>query len=405
MEMQPGFTLWMTGMSGAGKSTLARYIASRLPLIGRRVELLDGPDVEALFPEVPRASNRERLEHATRALGWAARLLTRNGVISIVTSLSPYRDSREEVRRGIGRFVEVMVDAPWEKLVERDPRGLYKQIEKGEITDIIGYHEPYETNSHPEIKVDTGGEESVEDLGRFVFERLFGHGFLSRRERDVLINGGTLEPDEEEVETIDAEEAREEVIARAEAAAQAAAATTVVLKRPAPAAETAQARPAKAAKPAKEPARAAKAAEAPAAVAEAAAPAAKKPAAKPARTASAAKPAKAPEAVAAPKATKAAKAPKVADKAPKAAAKPPRATPAAKAAKAPKAAAKVAKAPAKAPAKAAAKAPRKAPAAKTPAKAPAASRPAAKAKAAPKTARPVVAARKAAPARQAAARR
>jgi len=225
MEMQPGFTLWLTGMSGAGKSTLARYIASRLPLIGRRVELLDGPEVEALFPEEPRASAREQLEHSTRALGWAAKLLTRNGVIAIVTSLSPYRESREEVRKEIGRFVEVMVEAPWEKLLERDHRGFYKQGVSGAVTDIIGYHEPYQTNTDPEIKVDTGVTESVEELGREVFERLFNHGFLSRRERDVLINGGTLDRGhEEEEEEIDAEEARHEMIERrlrAEAAARA----------------------------------------------------------------------------------------------------------------------------------------------------------------------------------------
>lgn len=164
MERQPGFTLWLTGESGAGKSTLASYLASRLPLIGRRVELLDGPEVERLFPQEPRESNREKLEHATRALGWAAGLLTRNGVIAVVASLSPYRAVREEVRRSIGRFVEVEVTASLEKLIERDPRGIYKRLD--EYQDVIGYHAPYETNTNPEIRVDTSVADSVEELGR-----------------------------------------------------------------------------------------------------------------------------------------------------------------------------------------------------------------------------------------------
>ncbi|WP_373045142.1 adenylyl-sulfate kinase [Vulgatibacter sp.] len=279
MEMQPGFTLWLTGMSGAGKSTLARYIASRLPLIGRRVELLDGPEVEALFPEVPRASAKEQLEHSTRSLGWAAKLLTRNGVIAIVTSLSPYKESREEVRKAIGRFVEVEVNAPWEQLVERDHRGFYKRGTAGEITDIIGYHEPYETNTNPEIKVDTGTTTDEEKLGAHVFERLFSHGFLSRKERDVLINGGTLDFDDEDEAEVeqDAEEARAELIERrvaAEAAARAAAAgeakSGAKAVKPAKAAKVARAKAAPVAAPAPE-AKAPKAARQ--AVAKAAAPA------------------------------------------------------------------------------------------------------------------------------------
>jgi adenylylsulfate kinase len=47
-------------------------------------------------------------------------LLSRNGVIAMVAAISPYRETREQVKRKIRNFVEVFVDCPIEVLAMRD---------------------------------------------------------------------------------------------------------------------------------------------------------------------------------------------------------------------------------------------------------------------------------------------
>src|SRR5581483_5724757 len=59
-------------------------------------------------------------------IGYVARLLTRNGVATICCPISPYRETRDRVRRMIGEFVEVYVHATVEEIAaHRDPKGLY----------------------------------------------------------------------------------------------------------------------------------------------------------------------------------------------------------------------------------------------------------------------------------------
>lgn len=185
-----GFTLWFTGMSGAGKRTLARFVSKRFSLLGRRWELLEGAGLGDLFPESPDATLEIR-DRNTRSLGWAAELLTRNGVITLVAAVSPHREVRDELRKRIGRFAEVFVDCPFETLLLRDAEGVYKRALAGELENVVGVQAPYEPPLQPEAVVHTGTA-PVEEQANQLFERLYHHGFLSRTERDVLI--GALPP-------------------------------------------------------------------------------------------------------------------------------------------------------------------------------------------------------------------
>ena len=187
METQQGFTLWLTGMSGAGKSALASYLVGRLPLVGRRVELLDASELGDLAPDAPHTGREER-DRTVRLLGWVAKLLTRNGTIPVVAAISPHREVRDDQRRQIGRFFEVMVECPFEILMERDTNGIYRRALAGEIEDVVGVQTPYEPPQQPEAVVDMARGD-VEAAAAEIFEKLASHGYLTRQERDVLVNG------------------------------------------------------------------------------------------------------------------------------------------------------------------------------------------------------------------------
>jgi len=187
METQQGFTLWLTGMSGAGKSALATYLVKRLPLVGRRVELLDPTELGDLAPDGPDATGEER-DRTVRLLGWVAKLLTRNGTVPVVASVSPNREVRDDQRRQIGRFFEVMVECPFEILMERDTKGIYRRALAGELQNVVGVQAPYEPPLLPEAVADMAAGD-VEAAAAEIFEKLASHGYITRHEREVLLNG------------------------------------------------------------------------------------------------------------------------------------------------------------------------------------------------------------------------
>ncbi len=182
-----GFTIWFTGMSGAGKSTLAQYIAKRLLTIGRRVEVLDGDEVRENLSKGLGFSKEDRDTNIKR-IGFVAKLLTRNDTIAISAAISPYRDARDNVRKEVKRFVEVFVDCPLEKLMERDVKGLYKKALAGEIKNFTGIDDPYEPPTHAEVVV-RSDTEKVEESANKIFQSLVDLKYIGPTEFGKLTGG------------------------------------------------------------------------------------------------------------------------------------------------------------------------------------------------------------------------
>jgi adenylyl-sulfate kinase len=174
-ERPRGFVLWMTGLPASGKSTLAGLIKKKLESeYGRYVELLDGDEVRKGLSSDLGLSREDREEHARR-VSYLAKVLARNGVISVVALISPYRSSRQRAREliGEGDFVEVYVKASLATCEKRDPKGLYARARRGEIDNMTGIQDPYEAPIFPEIVVDTekatpeaSAEELIDSLAR-----------------------------------------------------------------------------------------------------------------------------------------------------------------------------------------------------------------------------------------------
>jgi adenylylsulfate kinase len=93
-----GLTIWFTGLSGAGKTTISAEVARILRNRGLKVEVLDGDIVRQNLTRDLGFSRADRDENIRR-IGFVAQLLTRNGVVVLVSAISPYQDVRQEVRQ------------------------------------------------------------------------------------------------------------------------------------------------------------------------------------------------------------------------------------------------------------------------------------------------------------------
>jgi adenylylsulfate kinase len=185
-----GFTVWFSGMSGAGKSTLAAALANRLRRLGKTVEVLDGGEAEQ-FLNVGHGQNKDERNLEARKLTWVCKLVTRGGGIVLQAAIdSPYRETRDDARRQIGRFAEVFVESPIETLIQRDKTGRYKKALAGELKNLVGITEPYEPPQHPEVIVDTSKstvDEAVEHiLGQLVAQRLLDPAMAAMKGRPKI---------------------------------------------------------------------------------------------------------------------------------------------------------------------------------------------------------------------------
>lgn len=160
-----GFVVWLTGLSGAGKTTLAERLSSRLRDGGAKVEMLDGDIARARLSPGLGFSREDRDLHVRR-IGFIGELLSRNGVIVVVALISPYRETREEVKSKVAHFVEVFVDCPIAVLAERDVKGLYKKALAGELSHFTGVSDPYEPPLVPDVLVHSDRESIEESLDR-----------------------------------------------------------------------------------------------------------------------------------------------------------------------------------------------------------------------------------------------
>jgi adenylylsulfate kinase len=184
-----GFTVWFTGLSGAGKSTVAEMLYHEFQVRQMKTEILDGDVVRQNLSKGLGFSKEDRDTNVLR-IGFVAELLTRNGVATICCPISPYKETRDQVRAMIGEFVEVYVHATLDELSQnRDPKGLYKKALAGEITGFTGVDDPYEVPERPELVLDTMVESPEGSLQR-TLTRLQELGYLE--DDSILVEGDRL---------------------------------------------------------------------------------------------------------------------------------------------------------------------------------------------------------------------
>jgi len=185
-----GFTLWFTGLPSSGKSTLARRVEQVLLERGMNVEVLDGDEVRENLSKGLGFSKEDR-DTNIRRIGFVAKLLSRNGTVAITAAISPYRDVRDEMRKGIGRFVEVYVQCPIDVLKERDVKGLYKKALAGEIKHFTDVDDPYEAPLKPEVLIESDRESEEQSVAKII-TTLEALGYIPR------VPGTEYSPAEEE---------------------------------------------------------------------------------------------------------------------------------------------------------------------------------------------------------------
>lgn len=136
-----GRVLWITGLSGAGKSSLAHEMVSRLRAAGEEVVLLDGDELRDAFGAVTEnAQNHGREGRLALAMRYAhlCRLIATQGLTVVIATVSLFREVHAWNRDNLPSYFEVYLKVPMDELRRRDPKGIYRRFDNGELTHVAG---------------------------------------------------------------------------------------------------------------------------------------------------------------------------------------------------------------------------------------------------------------------------
>jgi bifunctional enzyme CysN/CysC len=134
------FALWLTGRSGSGKTTIAYEFKKEFPTS----IVLDGDELRSGINHDLGFSKEDRLKQASRT-AHLAKLLLRQGQNVIISLITPYEESRDEVRKILSDFEFVMtyIDVPENICKSRDIKNLYKHSVQTSEFSIDNFEEPH----------------------------------------------------------------------------------------------------------------------------------------------------------------------------------------------------------------------------------------------------------------------
>jgi adenylylsulfate kinase len=187
-KQQKPLVIWFTGLSASGKSTIAGALEQILTQQGYHTYLLDGDNVRHGLCRDLGFSDDDRKENIRR-VGEVARLGADSGLIILAAFISPFREDRRLVRDmlPVDQFVEVFIDAPLAVCQQRDPKGLYAKVERGEIKSFTGIDSPYETPEAAEVHIDAQALSVAESINQLL-DYLHLSGVLKAGYQPVAVN-------------------------------------------------------------------------------------------------------------------------------------------------------------------------------------------------------------------------
>lgn len=173
-----GVCVWFTGLSGAGKSTIGEILTVLLNENARNVTLLDGDVVRTHLSKGLGFSREDRDTNILR-IGFVASEIVKHGGVAICAAVSPYRATRDQVRKMFerDRFIEVFVDTPISVCEQRDVKGLYAKARRGEIKEFTGIDDPYEPPDNADVILNNDKNSARENAEK-VMDHLRVLGFV-----------------------------------------------------------------------------------------------------------------------------------------------------------------------------------------------------------------------------------
>ena len=145
--------IWLIGMSGAGKTVIGKEVYALLKARKPNVVFLDGDNVREIMGKDLGHTITDRKINAGR-ITRLCKYLDSQGIDVVCSILSIFHESQEWNRAQIPQYFEVYIRVPFETLVDRDSKELYKKALAGEINNVVGIDIEFPPPINPDLIID-----------------------------------------------------------------------------------------------------------------------------------------------------------------------------------------------------------------------------------------------------------
>ncbi|WP_250548222.1 adenylyl-sulfate kinase [Pseudomonas hormoni] len=171
-----GQVVWITGLSGAGKSTLAVEFVAGLRSRGHSVVMLDGDELRDVFgATAANSQNHGRKGRLALAMQYAhlCRVIAAQGHTVVIATISLFREVHAWNRAHLPGYFEVYLKVPVEELRRRDPKGIYRRFDAGELNNVAGLDLAIDEPDAADWVVEFDPDRSIQTLTENVLHHFF----------------------------------------------------------------------------------------------------------------------------------------------------------------------------------------------------------------------------------------
>jgi cytidine diphosphoramidate kinase len=107
--------------------------------------MLDGDELRGVFgAAAPSAENHGREARLALAMQYArlCRLIASQGPTVVIATISLFKEVHAWNRKNLSDYYEVYLKVPLEELRRRDPKGIYRRFDAGELANVAGLDLP-----------------------------------------------------------------------------------------------------------------------------------------------------------------------------------------------------------------------------------------------------------------------
>jgi cytidine diphosphoramidate kinase len=153
---------WITGLSATGKTTLSKLLVDNFHASGRVVIHLDGDELRQVLSD--NAYTREERIALGMRYSRLCKLLTSQGFDVVISVIGLFKELHTWNRENIQNYIEVFIDTPLNELKRRDPKGIYKRFESGEIKNVAGIDLKVDFPVKPDIHLKWSDKKTIDSM-------------------------------------------------------------------------------------------------------------------------------------------------------------------------------------------------------------------------------------------------
>ena len=149
--------IWIAGMSASGKTSIGKEVHQQLKADNPNVVFLDGDILRAINGNDLGHTVSDRMTNASR-ISKLCKYLDSQGIDVVCAVLSIFPDWLAWNRNNILDYFEVYIRVPFDILLIRETKGIYRRAIAGEINNVVGVDIEFPEPVAPDLTIDNDVE-------------------------------------------------------------------------------------------------------------------------------------------------------------------------------------------------------------------------------------------------------